>query len=1041
MTEYKKILSCWHKLEHFSPAALPKGNNIAELTDSEPWRIPLRSSDKKKTIEYTIFLGVFDSLNATNFIKGYFKDKEKDENERNTKVCFASLKLDIDGYYINDSLGISTLPWALGQLEKGEVKSDDWSRKFENIKQKVIVDFDYVFNDPLAKESGGVCRSKPSVSYLQLKNIQSKIETLCGWSVKPNKSIYIKRDEKFISKKESINNSATTDILNSFYTKDLESILAKFKPGDSPKAFLDYLNGSLGKSSKRIDLSKDTEALKTSLTPINYPDGCWPSEYTLSLMQQFAVNNIFNSLSESNQEGIFSVNGPPGTGKTTLLRDIVAPIVVKRAKALSKIENPSDAFTKVGQVGINENFSAFVYAPATELTNAGMVVASSNNGAVENISKELPLKKEASPFSHQISYFKKVAENCINEDNWGLISAVLGNKQNRNDLVSNLWFNKDFTDLQKTLKLNKVDDSSEWDNIVSVFNLKLDAVAQEKLRLEKFKIEYEDYEETLRLKNQFEREVKEYQLKCTTASGELKKEQNTVDRLKQSKNEALNELTIIQSNKPNFFVYWFNKRIRKEYQSSLQTILNEYNSISSELREQKVALHEVDVLFNELKAVYDKFSNELLKTEKVFEILECKTLQAREELKQNYADNEFWANVESKNSQQSCPWYSDNLKKLQSELFILALKLNEQFILNANSTSSRISTTLAGFFEYLKGNTNASKEEVKAMWDTFFMVIPVISTTFASVQTMFKDLDKEDIPWLFIDEAGQAIPQAAAGAIWRSKRVAVVGDPFQIEPVVTVPSALTNNISKYFDLNKSQISTELSVQSMADRINPWGSFLNINGEDVWIGIPLRVHRRCLSPMFDISNQIAYDNTMFSATAMPKSIRVNFESSFIHCEGSVEGRHFVEEQASVIKDLLIREIEAVHQLPDIFVITPFSEISYKLNSYLFKPLINEIKKYDENMDSHIMGDWLKTHIGTVHTFQGKQAEGVILCLGLDQKSKGAARWASMKPNLLNVAITRAKFRFIAIGDENIWLKQAYFRELKKMKLSVENHCVQ
>jgi len=38
---------------------------------------------------------------------------------------------------------------------------------------------------------------------------------------------------------------------------------------------------------------------------------------------------------------------------------------------------------------------------------------------------------------------------------------------------------------------------------------------------------------------------------------------------------------------------------------------------------------------------------------------------------------------------------------------------------------------------------------------------------------------------------------------------------------------------------------------------------------------------------------------------------------------------------------------------------------------------------------------------------------------------------MKPNLLNVAITRAKHRFIAIGDERIWLKQPYFKELRNL----------
>lgn len=1037
MSEHKKLLSCWHKLEHFSPASTPKASekNVELLTEKAPWKIPLKSKDPNKTIEYTIYLGVFDSSIVNEFVKEYFKDNKKDENFRNSKICFATIKLDIEGRYINDSFGVSTLPWALNQLEKNKIKTDNWELSFETVKDNLLEYLELNFKETITNSNEEVIKVSTIVNNNQLLKFQDKVESLSNWSVKPMKEIYVKRIEKFKTKNET---RATADILNSFYIKDLEKIISAYDKKSIPKAFQQYLDGSLNKQSNRLDVSKKTDTLKNNLSPNNYPDGCWPSDYTLSLMQQFAVNNIFNNLAESNQEGMFSVNGPPGTGKTTLLRDIIAPIIVKRAKELIKIENPSDAFKKVGSIEINENYSPWVYEPIDSITNGGIVIASSNNGAVENISKELPLKEEVSKqYSSKISYFKNVAEDCINKENWGIISAVLGNKQNRNTLVSSLWFNKDFKDLQNTLKENKLVDNSEWNKIKAEFIDKLNEISTEKKRLETFKKEYEIYLETEKALFEITQDLENTKAKYEISKTKYQNQKSKVLGLNNDKKEILNELTIIKSSKPNFFTYWFNKNKRNTYKKALEIAQTTYIQISEKLNVENPILSKNESDFNRLETLFKKQENEKSNLTNQLEKLTTLTYNARFELKDNYADTSYWENIESKKSQESCPWYSVKLKKLQSELFIISLKLNEVFILTANATSSRISTTLAGFFEYLKGDTSASKKEIKGMWNTFFLVIPVISSTFASIQTMFKDLDKEDIPWLFIDEAGQAIPQAAAGSIWRSKRVGVVGDPFQIEPVVTIPNSITDNISNYFDLGKDNISSQLSVQSMADRINPLGSYLTINSKEEWIGIPLRVHRRCISPMFEISNNIAYDNTMYCSTANPKSINVNFKTSFIHCKGIVEGRHFVQEQAEKIKNILIDEINFSKQLPDVFVITPFSQISYSLNSFLFKHLINEVKRYKE-IDNEEMGEWLKSHIGTVHTFQGKQAEGVILCLGLDETTKGAANWASQKPNLLNVAITRAKYRFIAVGDKEIWLKQAYFNQLSKLGEEVGMH---
>ncbi|WP_045972751.1 AAA domain-containing protein [Flavobacterium sp. 316] len=1039
MNEHQKILSCWHKLEHFSPASTPKISEygFGLLPDNEFWKIPLKSKDQNKTIEYSIFLGVFDSKHVNDFINEYFKVNEKDENFRSSKICYASLKLDKDGKYINDSFGISTLTWALGQLEKNKIKSNNWEKDFDDIKNELLEHIELTFKETIINSDGEIEKISRILNNSQLLQFQDKIEKECNWSIKPKKEIYVKRIEKF-KPKNNKDSKPTSDILNSFYIKDLEKIITNYSEKSTPKAFKRYLDGSLNHHSGRIDVSKSIEKLKDTLSPRNIPDGCWPSEYTLSLMQQFAVNSIFNELENENQSGLFSVNGPPGTGKTTLLRDIIAPIIVSRAKELFKISNPSDAFKKVGQIEINENYSPWIYKPVQSISNGGIVIASSNNGAVENISKELPLKKEVSKgYQEDISYFKEVAENCINKDNWGIISAVLGNKENRNNLVSSLWFNNDCKDLQKTLKENKLFDNIEWDKIREIFKNKLSEITTEKNRLELFRKNYNDFVLTNENLNTLNQNLGLIENDYNTLKKELENQKTKVEILDKRKSEILSELSIIKSSKPNFFVYLFNSKKRNIYKQACSNALHSYNQITNEFNVENATLSEIEKKYSKLETLllYQKEQKKVL-TQKLT-TLTSKVSIAQDELKKNYADIKFWDNIESQKTQESCPWYSQKLKKLNSELFIISLKLHEVFILTANATSSRISTTLAGFFEYLKGDKSVSRTEVKAMWDTFFLVIPVVSSTFASIQTMFKDLGQEDLSWLFIDEAGQAVPQAAIGSIWRSKRVGIVGDPFQIEPVVTIPNSITDNISKYFDLTNQQVNSELSVQSMADRSNPLGAYLTINSKKEWIGIPLRVHRRCISPMFEIANSIAYDNTMYNSTQNLKNVSIKFQTEFIDCKGNVEGRHFVPEQAEIIKDLLLIEINSIGNFPDVFVITPFSEVSYKLNSFLFKYLINEIKKYKE-IKIEEMSDWLKSHIGTVHTFQGKQAEGVILCLGLDEKSKGAANWASQKPNLLNVAITRAKYRFIAVGDKDIWFNQPYFNQLKFLENNVRTY---
>ncbi len=73
-------------------------------------------------------------------------------------------------------------------------------------------------------------------------------------------------------------------------------------------------------------------------------------------------------------------------------------------------------------------------------------------------------------------------------------------------------------------------------------------------------------------------------------------------------------------------------------------------------------------------------------------------------------------------------------------------------------------------------------------------------------------------------------------------------------------------------------------------------------------------------------------------------------------------------------------------------------------------------------------WVKTRVGTVHTFQGKEAEAVILMLGAGRGAKpGSRNWAGSTPNLLNVAATRAKRSLYIVGNRQEWQGAGVFTE--------------
>lgn len=500
------------------------------------------------------------------------------------------------------------------------------------------------------------------------------------------------------------------------------------------------------------------------------------------------------------------------------------------------------------------------------------------------------------------------------------------------------------------------------------------------------------------------------------------------------------------------------ERLSKEKQQEA-SIQDEINKLLSKINDACRNLTELLIRRENIEAERQRIERELNAAGRQVE--EQKNLLER--TKENYQnqdsyergsvlDLQFVEDVLSSDEERSTkaqlgnPWISEHYNREREKLFLYALQMTKEFILGSKKCRDNfkhLDCLWSGGYnkgERIKFIDDDLSKCTAAAYETLFLLIPVVSSTFASVQRLLKNVTEEDIiGTLIVDEAGQASPHFAIGALCRSRKAVIVGDPNQVEPVVTDDQDLLKQ-TYTDDIYKPYKDKTNSVQYFADIMNPYGTYLkNAQGDDKWVGCPLLVHRRCISPMYEISNDISYNNIMKKQTAPPnaeKQKKFIFEKSqWFNVSGKEEGikKHFVKEQGEKVVQML--EIAfSKNSAPDIFIISPFTTVISGIKDYL-KKYAEECKKngvdsYLKEYESSLPG-WIEKNIGTVHKFQGREAAEVIFLLGCDasEDAKPAIQWVNN--NIVNVAATRAKYRFYVIGDIEAWKKSKCVNRAKKI----------
>ncbi|MBC1861776.1 DNA helicase [Listeria welshimeri] len=1166
-----EIIEFWRLIEFLNQKAFPIQNTedrkvqlarmeeinqskltvFEEVTDQQTIKEKIKDNEKLNeqlpitSSDFHIVVGRMQRKIIIDTLYQKFKGKETVENNTENIAMFA-LKVNSEGLYIKESLRLSPLLWGMTICCHYPNKLKTKLKLEEYYKTMAIIEAEF-FSEKAEENNITSNKLKKLFNYI-LKffvNEYVSVEQRNG-VIYDNKLIYtrFKNQKEFDKYNDTLEDYS--ELMMSFFQSDFDMVLNKLETIENQADFINYVTALYGEinqkeqENKRKDIRQNDNLLVNILDPLNSPKGKWPSKHSPVLMQQVAINAYLQ-----HEEKIFSVNGPPGTGKTTLLKELIANNVVERAAMLAEYKKADDAFnTHLFKDGgkkyksYDNEFNHFYELKNNKINDFNLLVASSNNAAVENITKDLPDytnlmdgidSKETSEINKLFDQHKQDTElsfrvKTSDEDNkvkskvvkrkdiyftllahllkhnndsienketlaeWGLISAPLGKRANLSNYyyqvimpiincktASKKDYQAEFEKFKYKFKkqYQKVQDIQLALHEISKFKKRKNSIGKPLNREEKSvyadiktyleKIDYLKKEAMIvsyelkqflpTLKHdyfQFEREksklvflkkdtsiLQEKMLRAKKQIANLEdgkklhekvfnrflKTQRLVG-IRQLKQEVLDlreqeKLAIITERKQGGIIAYQKETLLEQ----------EQNKVILENKSQK---YHSDISFYEKQILLKQ--SELIKLQAESESKRLKAITRLEADGMIILNEAFLARFHGENTtiqleaQLANPWITKEYDREREKLFYLALQVNKYFVLTSKKVKSNLVNL--GYLWNFKKNSDKEfcyfsnrdrKNCFKALLNTIFLVTPVISTTFASVSRFLADVEEpESLGQLIIDEAGQSTPQMAVGALWRFKKAIVVGDPKQVEPVVTEDVKLLLELfaREEFSWYKSKA---ISVQTFADSLNYIGSFLSSNdrNEKQWVGCPLVIHRRCLNPMFAISNELAYDNTMLFQTTEPKDTiaknLVGRNSLWISIVGNEVGNknHHVSEHAKKAVTIVERAFEKQNGPADMYIISPFASVIRGFMQEAKKSTI--LKKYAKSSFEL----WINTHCGTVHKFQGKEAGEVIFLLGCDASAMGAVNWVN--ENMVNVAVTRAKYRLYVIGDANVWKK--------------------
>lgn len=262
-----------------------------------------------------------------------------------------------------------------------------------------------------------------------------------------------------------------------------------------------------------------------------------------------------------------------------------------------------------------------------------------------------------------------------------------------------------------------------------------------------------------------------------------------------------------------------------------------------------------------------------------------------------------------------------------------------------------------------------------------------------------------------IDEASQCDIASCFPILFRAKKAVIVGDDKQLPHLSFLEKAKEQSfLSQYGIPEKYQLMWRFRTNSMFDLAD----YYSMNS------VMLDEHFRSLPPIIEFSNREFYGGRM---RVMKKDVGDDLVLETVHVpEGKVDfdATRNLPEIEALVKRLYDIIVEDERKNPDnpvsIGIISPFRAQVEQLKVSVAKVLSDHmIKKH-------------RIEIGTAHTFQGDERDIILMSWAFANNSFPQSLTFLQKPNLFNVAISRARYKVINfVSKDPKELQDGLFRD--------------